>query len=403
MFPMDMDLICHSFREFYDLKNSQGENIGHLFFRMSSSPSVRKDEEADFDGYHVWRNPSKWTGWTKHLDWLGSSGAAARRCWERVQIDTTKLNRESWQLVLDKCEELYQTPDEEKHFVADWMLYRIAANRHKGECQKYWGNVIPANEINLWDYITSLGHEYPNPKGEAYLAFLRQELAEIKEMQDENPKEVINTKTIPSEPENQQEKSEQSKASDQTKTVSDTSIQTMQSTQATANSANMPVLKQNLQRSQMKPVSKADIKNLPGLDKAMNDIATSQTTDISPSLPNNQSVAVAQQVEEQKGFWSSWGWIIGIAATAGIGFLAWYFIKKYKDKAKKSESQSNSLKEQVSSLQDEINDLSNNSNSNNNNTNDTNNDNTLVHNSVTVNTDLVDKLNEILVGGNQRV
>ena len=169
----------------------------------------------------------------------------------------------------------------------------------------------------------------------------------------------------------------------------------------------LSVLKQNLKQAQSTLITKDDVKKIPGIQEAVQSLTNttaSQATineDPKDTQKSIQQVAVAQQqVEEQEGFWSKWGWVIGIVATAGLGFLAWYFVKKYKDKADESAAQSSALKDEITSLQDEINDLSN-SDGSSANTN-TGNDDTLGNNAVIVNTDTINQINEIISNSNQR-
>ena len=421
---MSIERICQRFQEVYDLKDSKGTAIGHDFFKFSSDPDIRAEEMADFEGFQVWKNPGEIMGWTRHLNWIGSSAPAASRLARKVAIDTTNLTPESWKLLLDKCATLYQTESEEDHFVADLILFRIALNRGKGEANTYWQNSSPLYSITLLSYLSELGHIYPDPKGKEYLKFLQEELATGKlalTKQSEQEQETTNQKqrqisAVKKENASNEEilannkeilaklnalqKENQSTSADNTSNGVNPANQTL-------DEQSLSVLKQSLKQAQSTLITKDDVKKIPGIQQAVQSLTnttTSQATineDPKDTQKSIQQVAVAQQqVEEQEGFWSKWGWVIGIVATAGLGFLAWYFVKKYKDKADESAAQSSALKDEITSLQDEINDLSN-SDGSSTNTN-TGNDDTLGNNAVIVNTDTINQINEIISNGNQR-
>ncbi len=424
---MSIERICQRFQEVYDLKDSKGTAIGHNFFKFSTDSDIRAEEIADFKGFQLWKNPGNIMGWTRHFNWLGSSAPAANRLACKVAIDTTKLTPESWKLVLDKCASLYQTESEEDHFVADLLLFRIALNREKGEANTYWQNSSPLYSTTLLSYISNLGHIYPDPKGEEYLKFLQQELAagkltvakqsmQEKEITNQKQRQVSNTKAKNISNEeilannkeilaqlNALQKANQPPAD----TIDHTATNETSSNTSPLDPQSLSLLQQNLKQAQSNLVTKEDVKKIPGIHQAMlaslnsNTPSTETKEELKDEQKNIQQAAVAQQqAEGQEGFWSKWGWVIGIVATAGLGFLAWYLVKRYKDKADESASQSSALKDEITSLQDEINDL-NNSDGSSSNTN-TGNDDTLGNNAVIVNTDTLNQINEILSGSNQR-
>ena len=328
---------------------------------------------------------------------------------------------------MDKCASLYQTESEEDHFVADLLLFRIALNREKGEANTYWQNSSPLYSTTLLSYISNLGHIYPDPKGEEYLKFLQQELAagkltvakqsmQEKEITNQKQRQVSNTKAKNISNEeilannkeilaqlNALQKANQPPAD----TIDHTATNETSSNTSPLDPQSLSLLQQNLKQAQSNLVTKEDVKKIPGIHQAMlaslnsNTPSTETKEELKDEQKNIQQAAVAQQqAEGQEGFWSKWGWVIGIVATAGLGFLAWYLVKRYKDKADESASQSSALKDEITSLQDEINDL-NNSDGSSSNTN-TGNDDTLGNNAVIVNTDTLNQINEILSGSNQR-